>query len=101
MFTFISSSDAIAILLLLLLLLLLLTANRLDAQLEALPKRKMIHKTQSQHNNHYTESIPTPRLQLPSTHLSRIALIHEEMEKNFLICEMLQQKISMWASTLW
>ncbi|KAJ3631638.1 hypothetical protein MTP99_012757 [Tenebrio molitor] len=60
----------------------------------------MIHKTQSQHNNHYTESIPTPRLQLPSTHLSRIALIHEEMEKNFLICEMLQQKISMWASTV-
>ncbi|KAH0818598.1 hypothetical protein GEV33_004193 [Tenebrio molitor] len=60
----------------------------------------MIHKTQTQHNNHYTESIPTPRLQLPSTHLSRIALIHEEMEKNFLICEMLQQKISMWASTL-
>jgi hypothetical protein len=53
----------------------------------------MIHKTQSQHNNHYTESIPTPRLQLPSTHQSRIAPIHEEMEKNFLICEMLQQKI--------
>jgi hypothetical protein len=78
------------------LLLLLLTQRPIRSP----AKKKMIHKTQSQHNNHYTQSIPTPRLQLPSTHLSRIVLVHEEMEKNSLICEMLQQKISMWASTL-
>jgi hypothetical protein len=64
-------------------------ANRLDAQLQALPKRTM-HKTQSQRKNHYIKSILTPRLQLPSTRLSSITVVHK-LEKHFLICDMLQQ----------
>jgi hypothetical protein len=71
-------------------MLLFLKANRLDAQLQALPKRERCTKTQSQRKNHYIQSILTPRLQLPSTRLSRITVVHK-LEKHFLICDMLQQ----------